>query len=81
MKVKLQLKISKEEIKVKNNIYINQIFTEGLATTFYQKPKIFLKSKIKNTLLLKVLNFLILISYIIILLLVICIIFTFTFPL
>ena len=64
-----------------NNIYIKQIFEEGLATTFYQKPKKYIekkleKSSLKNTFLifLKAL-------YIIFLMIITYFIFIFNFPL
>lgn len=43
--------------------YIKQFYTEGFATTFYQKPINFLKKKIKNKKLLSSLSMVIKIMY------------------
>ena len=43
--------------------YIKQVYTEGLATTFYQKPLNFLKKKINNEKLVNVLSCLLKIIY------------------
>lgn len=52
--------------------YINQIYNEGFATTFYLKPIRYINKKIKNKKLLKFLTFIIKIVYTV-LLIVFCI--------
>ena len=52
--------------------YINQIYTEGLATTFYLKPIKFLKKKIKNKKVRKIFVFLFTFLYTYLLLLLVC---------
>ena len=46
--------------------YIKQIYTEGFATTFYQKPINYLNSKIKNKKIFNILSSIIKIIYTII---------------
>ena len=48
--------------------YIKQIYNEGFATTFYQKPVAFINEKIKNKTLRKIINSLIAIFYTILIL-------------
>ena len=43
--------------------YLKQIYNEGLATTFYQKPISFINKKIKNKSLRKILDVLIALFY------------------
>ena len=48
--------------------YIKQIYNEGFATTFYQKPVSFINKKIKNKTLRRIINALIAIFYTILIL-------------
>ena len=64
-----------------NNNYIKQIFNEGLATTFYQKPKNFINKYIKTAYLKKILSFLLIIIYLIFILGIVIIVFILNFPL
>lgn len=43
--------------------YIYQFYNEGLATTFYLKPINFIKKRIKNKKLMKVISMLIMVFY------------------
>ena len=43
--------------------YIKQFYSEGLATTFYQKPLNYLKRKIKNKKLINFLSIIIKVIY------------------
>ena len=43
--------------------YIKQIYTEGLATTFYQKPLNYIKKRIKSEKIVKILSIIIKIIY------------------
>lgn len=61
--------------------YINQFYTEGFATTFYVKPLKFLKRKISNKNVLKVLSVLLKIIYTISMLLLAVFIFLDKYPL
>ena len=66
---------------MKNNIYIRQIYEEGLGTTFYQKPKNFINNKIKNNLLKSICLFGLEVIYTVLIILVIVIVFNLNFPL
>ena len=43
--------------------YIKQFYTEGLATTFYQKPIAFIEKRIKNKQVIKIIKELIKVFY------------------
>ena len=43
--------------------FLKQFYTEGLAATFYQRPKKFLSKRIKNKVILNILTTLLLIFY------------------
>ena len=64
-----------------NNVYIKQIFEEGLATTFYQKPKIYIEKNLDIPILKKVCLLCLNILYIFFLIIITYCIFTFNFPL
>ncbi len=63
-----------------NNTYIKQIFEEGLATTFYQKPKKIIENKIKNKQLTKLLITILSIIYVLFLMIIIIVVFNLNFP-
>ena len=64
-----------------NNIYIKQIYEEGLATTFYQKPKKFIEKNLNIPILKKICLSCLNIMYILFLIIITYFIFTFNFPL
>lgn len=66
---------------MKNNIYIKQIFEEGLATTFYQKPKKYIDKNFDENIFKNVSLFCLNALYIIFLIIIIYLVFTFNFPL
>ena len=49
--------------------YIKQIYNEGLATTFYQKPLNFLKKRVKSKKILQILSTILKIIYTLIIIL------------
>jgi len=66
---------------MKNNVYIKQIFEEGLATTFYQKPKLYIEKNIDNNILKHICFTCLNILYIIFIIIISILIFNFNFPL
>lgn len=66
---------------MKNNVYIKQIYEEGLGTTLYQKPKKFINEKMKNYLLQKIFLFLLELIYPILIILIAIGFFILDFPL
>ena len=66
---------------MKNNVYLKQLFEEGLGTTFYQKPKRIINNNLENPFIKKLLLSILQIIYILFLIICIIIIFKFNFPL
>lgn len=66
---------------MKNNIYIKQIFEEGLATTFYQKPKEYINKNFDENIFKKITLFCLNTLYIFFLIIIIYLVFIFNFPL
>lgn len=81
MIAKLQLAILRMVLIMHNNVYIKQIFEEGLATTFYQKPKKYIERKLNNEIIKKTFHICLTILYIIFIVIISVIIFKFNFPL
>ena len=65
---------------MENNVYIKQIFNEGLGTIFYQKPLNIINKHFKNRIIKKCLLFTIGLIYIIFLIIISIIVFTLNFP-
>lgn len=66
---------------MKNNIYIKQIYEEGLGTSFYQKPKNFINDHIKNNTLKKGIFIILEIVYIVFIIGLLILLFNLNFPL
>ena len=65
---------------MENNIYIKQIYNEGLGISFYQKPKNFINKHIHNNLIRKSCLLGLEVLYIIFLVAIIIIVFNLNFP-
>ena len=65
---------------MRNNVYIKQIYNEGLGISFYQNPKTFINKHLKNKILKKTMLILLEIIYIIFLFAITIIVFTLNFP-
>lgn len=64
-----------------HNIYLREIFTEGLGNLFYMKYYSFLKKKVKNSLLQKILIIIHTIIYLLFISLIAFLLFKISFPL
>lgn len=65
---------------MKNNVYIKQIYEEGLGISFYQKPKKYIEQHIKNNLLKKIMITTLEIIYILFIIIIIVFLFNFNYP-
>ena len=65
---------------MKNNVYIKQIYEEGLGIIFYQKPKEYINEYIKNNLLKKIMITTLEIIYILFIIITIVFLFKFNYP-